>query len=91
MICEYQHTFMSISTNHLKILVPEYGAGGDHPTEGFLMKGLGSPDPDFFKDFENQDIPHDLDAFYSYIDYYSLPEYKGSTREPLSSLDSSLD
>jgi hypothetical protein len=77
---------MSILRNNLKILVPEYGAGGDHPTEGFFMKGLGFPDPDFFQDL-TEDIPHNLDAFYSYIDDYSLPEYKGSTREPLSSLD----
>ena len=86
MICEYQHTFMSISRNNLKILVPEYGAGGDHPTEGFLMKGLGSPDADFFQDL-TEDIPHDLDAFYSYIDDHTQPIYQKSTREPISILD----
>ena len=77
---------MSISKSHLKILVPEYGAGGDHPTEGFLMKDLGSPDLDFFQDFETEDIPHDLDAFYSYSEEYN-EEYKLSTREPILSLD----
>ncbi len=67
---------MSTSRKQLKILVPEYGAGGDHPTEGFLMKGLEPSTiernwldgnwSEYVPDFQTTDTPHDLEAFYSY-------------------------
>lgn len=46
--------------------MPEEGCGGDDPYEGYLMKGLGTPDKYFYENVINENYVYDpvlQDAF----------------------------
>ena len=50
----------------LTLLMPEEGCGGDDPYEGYLMKGLGTPDKYFYENVINENYVYDpviQDAF----------------------------
>ena len=41
----------------LTILIPEDGCGGDDPQEGFLMKGLGTPEAPRPSQLKQENVP----------------------------------